>query len=383
MTVKQQPHQCSIAQEIRDKTGFILEHDVATIFEAHDWTIIHNRYYLDDVQAMQREIDLLVYKVDEVDGILVYTSLIVSCKKSENKDWIFLTRNTAGTKSNLDTSPFIYWSNSEELNYQLKDKRFIELPYCDKDILDHLNSFFDYSKTVFAFREYENNLQKTNKVANDTGIYESIITLIKSQGYELESLPVRRKNNICYYNLNLLTIADVKRFIEVECKGEDLIESEIEQINYVNRFLVNRREHNSRITFTKFSVLESVISDFDLLHKANCKIVEVAIDKFYKTEIIRDYTALKIILSKHSDELSNSIRWEIFQEYPVKNEELADPFFDFKIKSNIWEIGLEASKDLIDFLNQHEKVRGITKSWLENHLRSSASFKFIVFDLPF
>ncbi len=46
MKEKQEAQQTKIAHEIKDKTGFILEHDVATIFEAHDWTIIHNRYYL-------------------------------------------------------------------------------------------------------------------------------------------------------------------------------------------------------------------------------------------------------------------------------------------------------------------------------------------------
>lgn len=32
-----------------EKTGYVLEHKVATLFEKSKWSVIHNRYYLDDV----------------------------------------------------------------------------------------------------------------------------------------------------------------------------------------------------------------------------------------------------------------------------------------------------------------------------------------------
>lgn len=370
----------NIAQEIKDKTGFILEHDVATLLEANGWTVIHNRYYLDDMQMMQREIDLLVYKVDAIQDTLIYTTLIVSCKKSETKDWIFLTRDTIGTKSNLDTSPFTYWSNNEEINFQLKDKKFTQLPYCDNIRLAIINNFFNYSKTVFAFREYDHS-QKNNKLSNDTGIYDSIITLIKSQSYELESLPLRRKDTICYYNINLLTVADVKRFIEVECSADQFEERDIEQINYVNRFLVNRREHNSRIVFTKYTNLPSVIINFDLLHLANCEIATKSIDTFYDVDIKIDSNARSLITSKFSNELSWNIKWAIYSECGV--HDVKEIEFGFNKDSDLWEIMIEGTEEFRVFLNKHERTENVTKAWLKKYFRSTSSFIFTEPDLPF
>ncbi|GGG94690.1 hypothetical protein [Pedobacter zeae] len=79
----------NIAEEIKEKTGFILEHQVATVLEKHDWSVIHNRFYIDDVQSIQREMDLLVYKANEVDTVMVYTALIISCKKAPSKIGFF------------------------------------------------------------------------------------------------------------------------------------------------------------------------------------------------------------------------------------------------------------------------------------------------------
>lgn len=70
------------------KTGFVLEHKVASIFELSQWSVIHNRYYLDDVTEGQREMDMIAYKIHENKGVLIYTALIISCKKSDEFDWV-------------------------------------------------------------------------------------------------------------------------------------------------------------------------------------------------------------------------------------------------------------------------------------------------------
>ena len=70
------------AEEIK-KTGFELEYRVSECFRTHGWTVIANKYYVDDVQETVREIDLVAYKTGKAQHFRVVTTVIVSCKKTE------------------------------------------------------------------------------------------------------------------------------------------------------------------------------------------------------------------------------------------------------------------------------------------------------------
>lgn len=371
----------SLSRQVEEQTGFILEHNVATILEANDWAVIHNRFYLDDVQAVQREIDILAYKVSEYDDVKIFTTLIISCKKSAYKDWIFLTRKSNGTKWNLDTSPFIYWSNSDIINFQLKDLKFNDLKYCDVDNLKYLINSFEYNRTVFAFREYDNK-QVNNKLTNDTGIYDSIITLIKSQAFELESLPNRRKEKTYYYNINLLTVADVNKFIEIECDKENITEKEIDRINYVNRFLVSKKEHVSRITFVKYDKAKEAIEDFNLLHKTNCEIVENGLKNFYSTEILTNWRARKMIVDKHGALFLRQLKGSVINRIEISDDDFQNLYFNY-IEDEILEIEFNASEKLISFLNNDEISVHTAREWLNEYFRYYGEFKFTINELPF
>jgi hypothetical protein len=78
--MKQPPY----AEEIK-KTGFVLENQVAQTVKSSGWTVISNKYYVDDSEESVREIDLIAYKCTRVQHFDVYTTLIISCKKSEAK----------------------------------------------------------------------------------------------------------------------------------------------------------------------------------------------------------------------------------------------------------------------------------------------------------
>ena len=68
-------------------TGFELEFLVSKSLMSEGWTVINNKYYIDDVQGSAREIDILAYKVTTKNKIQVYTVLIISCKKSSENTW--------------------------------------------------------------------------------------------------------------------------------------------------------------------------------------------------------------------------------------------------------------------------------------------------------
>ena len=63
------------------KTGFVLENQVAQTLKSAGWTVISNKYYVDDFEDSVREIDLIAYQVAKIQHFDVYTVLIVSCKK--------------------------------------------------------------------------------------------------------------------------------------------------------------------------------------------------------------------------------------------------------------------------------------------------------------
>ena len=73
----------ALKQDIKDaieSSGFPLEHYVDGILRKHDWQTITNRHYIDDVKGVEREIDIIAYKVekDDVEKIEYITSLIIS-----------------------------------------------------------------------------------------------------------------------------------------------------------------------------------------------------------------------------------------------------------------------------------------------------------------
>ena len=107
-----------IEAQIR-KTGFVLENDVAQILRTAGWSVISNKYYVDDYEENVREIDLIAYQVAKVQHLDVYTVLIISCKKSESNVWALLSRKNNLNDPNYDWWPLHAWSNDKALAYQL------------------------------------------------------------------------------------------------------------------------------------------------------------------------------------------------------------------------------------------------------------------------
>ena len=103
-------------------SGFPFEVFVSSILSSHGWTIISNRYYIDDIKGVEREIDILAYKcfMDAKENICYYTALIVSCKKSEKFKWCFLTRSSQKRDVNINYFPFHFSTDDERLSFTVK-----------------------------------------------------------------------------------------------------------------------------------------------------------------------------------------------------------------------------------------------------------------------
>jgi hypothetical protein len=143
-----------LANEIR-KTGFVLENRVAQALKVAGWTVISNKYYVDDSEESVREIDLVAYRVSKVQHFDIYTTLIISCKKSDANAWALLAREINLKDPNSDWWPLHAWSNDKALNFQLaetnKARRYHEqvTAFGVKDALGMP------SVEVFAFQEMD------------------------------------------------------------------------------------------------------------------------------------------------------------------------------------------------------------------------------------
>ncbi|MFF5379961.1 hypothetical protein [Pedobacter suwonensis] len=376
----------NLDDKIRDATGFFLEHKVAVDLEECGWQVIHNRYYLDDANPTQREMDIVAYKVTEVSDLIVYTALIISCKKSVDNNWIFMTRDNNGTKNNTVSYPLANFSNDIVLKYQMKKNQWdSELKNSTDSKFEPLRQLYSTPDIIFAFREYNN---AKNSIANDASIYESINTLLKAQAYELNSLKDGRKESLCYYNFNLLSLTDVVSLIKTHCVGDEMENTIINQINYVNRFIVNKQVNHSVIKFVSHDIFKAVLNDYDNLHLQNCLIVEEEYNQFYQVNVFSDYSAKQMIYNKFKKSLIidlDTICSKYLEEYINYNDDDLEALY---LESNNTERRFYFSLPknnlpLLNFLNSNSEIKEIVTTWFSSifHYRGSYSFEYD--ELPF
>lgn len=374
-------NQKSYAEELDEKikqTGFVLEHDVAEMFENAGWSVIHNRYYIDDVILQQREIDLVVYKVDEsTPNFRIVTGIIISCKKSEQYDWIFLTRKAPSMSSNINMFPITLSSNVGIFNFQLSITDWVK----EKNVKygkfkGLLQKLFSYSEVIFAFKEFKYNDVRTR---SDSAIFDSISSLVKAQSYEIKSLKARRKPKETYvYNFNLLSIADLK-MIKLYFEGSGYSKTEINRINYLNRFIINGSEQHSKIEFVTFNCLSDLIKDYNLLHEWNIDFYKKNIEDFYKN--IWEENRKAYIINNHGDEFLQSIktRIKVNVKYDFYFSVLLLDYNDAMLK-----IDCNVSDEINKELNKNITVQRITKEWLKQYFRYTGKFVFQdLIELPF
>ena len=226
------------------KTGYGLEYKVSSILGSNGWSTINNKYYIDDVQGVAREIDVLAYKVHIEKGIQIYTVLIISCKKSEENTWALLAKSRNDKDPNIDWKPITVWSNHRILklileNYDWKSKYI-------SDFSETRRSILIPEKHIFAFQEINN---KKGTPQNDTNIFNSVVSAMKSQDYEISSLNKRKGEKSIYY-FNLLTVVDAP-LIRVNFNSSSIEVEEVESDLYVGNYIVNRKEQTSKVHFIK------------------------------------------------------------------------------------------------------------------------------------
>lgn len=320
------------------KTGFVLENRIANELKKHGWSVISNKYYEDDFEDKVREIDLIAYKADKVQAFDVYTCLIISCKKSETNTWALLCRDLNLKDPNLDIRPLHSWSNQASIQFQLSNPSKAHEYYADISKLGANDALADPKFEIFAFQEMNS---ESGSPQNQKAIYDSIISLIKAQAYEMAALPERKKAP-CVYQFNLISVVDAD-IVRMKFNGDEISSELTTSEQHVSRYILNRRQSFSKIRFINASVFDKVLGDYDKLHKANLNWYGKTCDSFYNG-IEKDGSRIKLYLDDFKKEINRKITSRIYK--------LLQKFITLESISLIW---MDEKNSLMIYLDIKEE----------------------------
>lgn len=286
------------------KTGFKLEFDVSNILKKNGWLVINNKYYIDDLTDTVREVDIVAYKATKVDDIYVYTALIISCKKSDERDWALFSKERDTLDPNAPTNPIHLCSNDKVFNHISNKKEWIE-SYSLENInngSDFISSITGNKNQVFAFQEMN---KSKGEPGNDKNIFSSITGLMKAQSFEINTQKKSTKEGARIYQFNLISVID-SGLVRVDFKENDISPVEVESELYITDYIIHKKKTSSAINFIRFNSFEKLIVEYNKLHEANLVCFVKKRNEFYE-EINKSNDSLNLFL----DEILKQIKPQV------------------------------------------------------------------------
>ncbi len=365
-----------------EKTGYDFEHYVYELLKNKGWQVISNRYYVDDIKGIEREIDLLAYKTKKEDAVIYYTTLIISCKKSAESFWAFLTRQRPEHDPNTEYFFLHNYTTDRRLSCMMEETADITRENLLSN--DSIVSLFEIERVPFAFQQINSN---SGKPEDDKRIYESIITTIKALEYEKENRGRPKIQNVeqYFYNFSLLSVFDGKMY-EVFCNDGDKVVKQISEIKYINRHIISKKESFYKVHFISKDALYAQIDIYDKLYECNSSLYPKMVNDFY-VDIFK-YNSRVMVLWK---DFCNAFLFEFnfilihILEYKT-NDRSKD--FDYDYQDNVLKIHFSGFNDIDDddFLktvNECTKLREAASSLLNNWFRFEGNYIFDNDMLPF
>lgn len=357
------------------KTGFAFEDQVSSALKEKGWSVISNKYYIDDHEQTVREIDLIAYKAKQVQHFTVYTALIISCKKNDSNVWALLSRSLDRSDPNRNWHPVHAWTNDRALQFHLETREFGS-NYHSRIGKRELKALSDPDLDVFAFQEMN---QNSGAPQNDKAIFSSITSLMKAQAYELRALP-GRKNSPCVYHFSLLSVVDAE-MIRLTFDGGKPEASDLRTEQYLASYIIEKKQEVSRIRFIKAPAFKSAISDYNKLHTFNCEVFSDYCDEFY-AGALENYKKRNLFVEDFRKEVYWPIHWQMQEKFgrEIKRSEID---LQWNSDKKIVEITIPLDSYHFDFLNQDEKARAVVRKALKDFYRYSGDFEFAIEDIPF
>ena len=240
-------------------------------------------------------------------------------------------------------------------------------------------------KECFAFQEVElgsdcakcvtNNKKGASK--NDSNIFNSITSLLKSQAYEMGSLDKRMKESRIY-QFNLLSLSDIPGMYEVDFSdGQDLNVREIDDVNYLSSYIIKRRESFNRIRFLSYESFERAISQYDELHEYNCETLDNALKEFYAN---LDTDKLQCLQQDFKERILNNFFFYVYGQNSIDIRKIFNEAWLY-IDENQIKICIDADDSLLTELRENQQLTRIIADALKKVYRYEGDFSIV--DLPF
>lgn len=351
-------------------TGFNLEFQVSEQFRKAGWGVINNKYYVDDTQGSVREIDLVAYKVEKVGQVSVYTTLIVSCKKSEERVWALLSKELRRNDPNIDWHPQHVWSNEPKLNYMLTKTNWVPayIDACKR--LAVYDELISPDRHIFAFQEVSKGAYACQ---NDTSIFGSISSLMKAQGYEIGALRVRKPSDRpSVYLFGLISVVDTE-IIRIDYSPDGSTRAKpIDDDRYIGSYIINQKEMTARIHFVTAKAFAKILPKYNELHECNAATVADLLEKFY-VGLLEDDERAALVDEGFHDEVFLVLNRSISK---VTNKWNSGKY---KARKGLHAPCVEvygASGSDVEILNASEEAKRIVSKALELHYQYQGPWKF-------
>ena len=354
--------------EIR-KTGFVLENRITQLLRKAGWSVISNKYYVDDASEAVREIDVVAYRVNKSKHFRVFTTLLVSCKKSESNLWALLARNADHNAPNADWWPLHVWTNDTPLNLVLGDKDVARRYHEELGKRGVSGALSLPQHEVFAFQEMN---RQSGVPKNDSAIFSAVTSLMKAQAYELGALPQRRKDP-AVYQFNLLSIVDAD-LIRLDFDEDGIRAHPIDAEHYIARYIIGKRETFARIRFVTAEAFPELLPDYSRLHKANLAWFADKYDGFFEGAV-ENTAKVDVLLSQFQREIS----WRLGQ----RASHAGIDAFDSNDVALYWRkqagkvvVNVPGNASVAEFLNRDAEAKRIVAAALKKVFRYEGTFEF-------
>lgn len=359
-----------------EKTGFVLENRIAQLLKAKKWTVISNKYYVDDTEETVREIDLVAYKTTKVQHFDVYTTLIISCKKNEQNAWALLSRDINLKDPNSDWKPFHVWSNDKALTYQLQRPDAARRFHKNASAAGVGDALQTPEVEVFAFQEMN---KTTGAPQNDKNIFAAITSLMKAQAYELGALPQRKKEP-AVYQFNLLSIVDTD-LIRLKFDTSKVTAHPVDSEHYIARYIIKKRESFSRIRFIRSDTFSKALADYTALHKANCQWFDNCCNEFY-SDVLKEHKRICVLIGSFQ-----AAAWmPIFlacNRHEIKPPERKSISVSWDTARSLAQITGAFDAEGVNTLNNDTRLKAGVAKALKLVYRYEGKFEFYDEDIPF
>lgn len=353
------------------RTGFILEYRVSQMFMNKGWKVAPNRYYLDDISGVPREIDLLASKSTVYNGIEIVTNLLISCKKSDLKDFLFLTKEKIEDDSEILLHHWKQYIGHERLKYIVKTESV------NTEVSNRLSQLSEYKENfktnydVFAFQEMAKNNQTPQ---NQKALFSSVTSLIKALEYEYTKNSVINNSKVIS-NFYLVGVCETELYTGLINNSGVKVEKQ-DYILYSTQYIINQTEGEYPISFVDINYLDTVIDRFDVIHTELCSGYEDGLKSFFvralsdsrlRNEYMRKF---KLNFEKLFYYSISEDDYDFLQTYGHISLDYND-----ETKIVVFESAIFNEARVTNF-NNDESLRNKLRKWLNVNFQFTGEFKF-------